>query len=139
MAAAGNHCVANLHRQVGHDSMDLFADLETLDIARTLTGARGVLEGEASGQVPSIVNPTGNKKASFIVDHDAHDSPAAFEQSAAAHEGTGWPHLGQWLAARCDAAKRAPRAGSRHHPPLCEAPGTCVMARGQWRRTPHPR
>jgi polyhydroxyalkanoate synthase len=81
--------------------------------------------------VQSIVNPLSNKKASFVTNSGAHDSPEAFEQGATAHEGTWWPHLAQWLAARSDADKRAPRqAGSRAHPPLCAAPGTYVTMRG---------
>jgi polyhydroxyalkanoate synthase len=98
---------------------------------RRLLGGKSEFVLNASGHVQSIVNPLGNKKASFIVNGAAHDTPQAFEQGATAHEGTWWPHLAQWLAARSDAAKRAPRQpGSRQHPVLCAAPGTYVTARG---------
>ena len=98
---------------------------------RRLLGGCSDFVLNASGHVQSIVNPPGNKKSSFVVNGGAHDSPQAFEQGATAHEGSWWPHLAQWLAARSDADKRAPRqAGSSRHPALCAAPGTYVMARG---------
>jgi polyhydroxyalkanoate synthase len=98
---------------------------------RRLLGGKSEFVLNASGHVQSIVNPPGNKKASFIVNDGAHDTPVAFEQGATAHEGTWWPHLARWLAVRSDAARRAPRQpGSRQHPPLGAAPGTYVMARG---------
>lgn len=96
---------------------------------RRLLGGRSDFVLTSSGHVQSIVNPPGSKKASFIVNDGVHDTPEAFEQGASAHEGSWWPHLAQWLAARSDATKRAPRqAGSRSHPPLCAAPGTYVTA-----------
>jgi len=98
---------------------------------RRLLGGRSDFVLNSSGHVQSIVNPPGNKKSSFVVNEGAHDSPQAFEQGATVREGSWWPHLAQWLAARSDADKRAPRqAGSRRHPPLDAAPGTYVMARG---------
>jgi len=97
---------------------------------RHLLGGRGDFVLNASGHVQSIVNPPGNKKSSFVVNGGAHDSQQAFEQGATLHEGSWWPHLAQWLDARSDADKRAPRqAGSSRHPALCAAPGTYVMAR----------
>ncbi|MFI4932584.1 MAG: class II poly(R)-hydroxyalkanoic acid synthase, partial [Burkholderiales bacterium] len=98
---------------------------------RRLLGGRSEFVLNASGHVQSIVNPPGNKKSSFVVNDGAHDSPQAFEQGSAVRDGSWWPHLALWLAARSDADKRAPRqSGSRRHPPLCAAPGTYVMARG---------
>jgi polyhydroxyalkanoate synthase len=98
---------------------------------RRLLGGMSEFVLNASGHVQSIVNPPGNKKASFIVNGGAHATPEAFEHGATAHEGSWWPHLAQWLAARSDAANRAPRQpGSRQHPPLGDAPGTYVKARG---------
>jgi len=98
---------------------------------RSLLGGQSEFVLSSSGHVQSIVNPPGNRKASFLTNSGVHDSPAAFELGATAHEGTWWPHLAQWLAARSDADKRAPRqAGSRAHPPLCAAPGTYVTLRG---------
>jgi polyhydroxyalkanoate synthase len=96
---------------------------------RELLGGHSEFVLTSSGHVQSIVNPPGHKKSSFAVHEGKHDSPDAFEQGATTHEGSWWPHLAAWLAARSDADKRAPRqAGSRAYPPLCAAPGTYVTA-----------
>ena len=99
---------------------------------------RGLLGGKSefvlgsSGHVQTIVSPPGSKKGSFLTHAGEHDSPAAFEQGAMTNEGTWWPHLAKWLAARSDADKRAPRQpGSRRSPSLCAAPGTYVIAQGR--------
>jgi polyhydroxyalkanoate synthase len=94
---------------------------------RALLGGRSEFVLSSSGHVQSIVNPPGNKKSSFVTQAGPHDTPEAFEQDATRHEGTWWPHLAQWLAARSDADKRAPRrTGSRAYPPLDAAPGRYV-------------
>jgi polyhydroxyalkanoate synthase len=99
---------------------------------RGLLGGRSEFVLGSSGHVQTIVSPPGSRKGSFLTHAGGHDSPAAFEQGAVAHEGTWWPHLAQWLAARSDADKRAPRqAGSRRRPALCAAPGTYVLAPGR--------
>jgi polyhydroxyalkanoate synthase len=78
--------------------------------------------------VQSIVNPPGGRKAAFATNGGAHDTPQAFEQGATQHEGSWWPHLSGWLAARSDAMKRAPKsAGSSRHPSLGAAPGRYVV------------
>jgi polyhydroxyalkanoate synthase len=98
---------------------------------RRLLGGRSEFVLSSSGHVQSIVNPPGGKKASFVTNGSAHQTPAAFEQGAVTSEGSWWPHLAQWLATRSDAERRAPRqTGSARHPALCAAPGTYVMARG---------
>jgi polyhydroxyalkanoate synthase len=96
---------------------------------------RRLLDGKSefvlnsSGHVQSIVNPPGGRKASYVTNGGAHDSPQSFEQGATAHEGSWWPHLSAWLAARSDPMKRAPRrAGSSRHPSLGAAPGRYVLA-----------
>jgi polyhydroxyalkanoate synthase len=95
---------------------------------RALLGGRSEFVLSSSGHVQSIVNPPGNKKSSFVTHAGPHDTPEAFEQGAARHEGSWWPHLAQWLAARSDADKRAPRrSGSRACPALDAAPGRYVM------------
>jgi polyhydroxyalkanoate synthase len=99
---------------------------------RGLLGGRSEFVLGSSGHVQTIVSPPGSRKGSFLTHAGGHDSPAAFEQGAVSNEGTWWPHLAQWLAARSDADKRAPRqAGSRRRPALCAAPGTYVIAQGR--------
>ena len=98
---------------------------------RELLGGHSEFVLSASGHVQTIVNPPGNKKSSFLSNAGTHDSPDSFAQGAVTNEGTWWPHLAQWLAARSDADKRAPRQpGSRRRPSLGAAPGSYVMARG---------
>jgi polyhydroxyalkanoate synthase len=99
---------------------------------RGLLGGRSEFVLASSGHVQTIVSPPGSKKGSFLTHAGEHETPAAFEQGAVANEGTWWPHLAQWLAARSDTNKRAPRqAGSRRRPALCAAPGTYVIAQGR--------
>jgi polyhydroxyalkanoate synthase len=98
---------------------------------RDLLGGHSEFVLSSSGHVQSIVNPPGNKKASFVTHAGAHTTPDAFERGGQVNEGSWWPHLSKWLAERSDDERRAPRkSGSRRHPPLCAAPGTYVMARG---------
>ncbi|SCK51775.1 polyhydroxyalkanoate synthase [Variovorax sp. HW608] len=96
---------------------------------RRMLGGRSEFVLTGSGHVQSIVTPPGGKKASFMTNAGAHDSPQSFEAGARTHEGSWWPHLANWLAERSDADRRAPaREGSRKHPPLCDAPGSYVLA-----------
>lgn len=97
---------------------------------RALLGGKSEFVLSSSGHIQAIVNPLTNKKAAFATNGGAHDTPEAFEAGATMHEGTWWPHLAAWLAARSDADQRAPRqAGSKAHPALCAAPGTYVLQR----------
>jgi polyhydroxyalkanoate synthase len=93
-----------------------------------LLGGNSEFVLSSSGHVQSIVNPPGGRKAAFVTNGGAHDTPQAFEQGATQHEGSWWPHLSGWLAARSDAMKRAPKsAGSSRHPSLGAAPGRYVV------------
>ena len=95
---------------------------------RALLGGNSEFVLSSSGHVQSIVNPPGNKKSAFVTQAGPHATPEAFEQGATLHEGSWWPHLAQWLAARSDDDKRAPRrAGARGYPALDAAPGRYVM------------
>ena len=98
---------------------------------RRMLGGHSEFVLTSSGHVQSIVTPPGGKKASFLTNAGAHDTPERFESGSLANEGSWWPHLSAWLAQRSDAHKRAPaREGSRDHPPLCAAPGTYVLGPG---------
>lgn len=98
---------------------------------RAMLGGSSEFVLSSSGHVQSIVNPPGSKKAAFVTNGSAHDTPESFEQGGTINEGTWWTHLAGWLAARSDAQKRAPRQpGSKRHPALCAAPGIYVMQRG---------
>jgi polyhydroxyalkanoate synthase len=96
---------------------------------RALLGGRSDFVLCSSGHVQSIVSPPGNPKAGFLSTPHSDGTPEEFEAQASATAGSWWPHLAEWLAARSNARKRAPRAtGSRAHPALCPAPGTYVRA-----------
>ena len=97
---------------------------------RALLGGKSEFVLSSSGHIQAIVNPLTNKKAAFATNGGAHDTPESFEAGATLHEGTWWPHLTAWLAARSDASRRAPRQpGNKAHPALCAAPGTYVLQR----------
>jgi polyhydroxyalkanoate synthase len=122
-------------RQVGCDSYivagrtDHITPWQGCYRTRALLGGRTEFVLCSSGHVQSIVNPPGHRKASFLTSTKRHATPEAFEQQATVTEGSWWPHLAEWLVARSDAPKRAPRGtGSRSHPALCPAPGTYVRS-----------
>ena len=73
---------------------------------RRLLGGASHFVLSSSGHVQSIVNPPGGKKSSYSTNDGQHDTPQAFAAGATLHEGTWWPHLAEWLAARSDPGKR---------------------------------
>ncbi len=98
---------------------------------RRLLGGASHFVLSSSGHVQSIVNPPGGRKSAYSTNDGAHATPQAFAAGASLHEGTWWPHLAQWLAARSDAGRPAPRKlGSPTYRPLAAAPGTYVHAPG---------
>ena len=97
-----------------------------VDRARLL-GVRSTFVLSSSGHVQSIVNPPGNRKAAYAVHTGEHATPEAFKADAVQHEGSWWPHLSGWLAARSIRDRKAPeKLGSRRYKALAEAPGTYV-------------
>ena len=95
---------------------------------RRLLGGRSHFVLSSSGHVQSIVNPPGGKKASYSTHDGEHDTSESFAAGAKLNEGSWWPHLSDWLAARSDADKPAPRKlGSKSLKPLDDAPGTYVQ------------
>ena len=86
-----------------------------------------------SGHIAAIVNPPGNKKASFQVGPGGGtDVPADAETWLAAaekHEGSWWEDYASWLADHAGRQRDAPTTlGGPDHPPLDPAPGTYVFA-----------
>ena len=58
------------------------------------------------------------------------DSAQTWQQQAARHAGSWWPHWLDWIKARAGEMKPAPAAlGSTDNPPLDSAPGRYVMER----------
>ena len=94
---------------------------------RRLLGGHSDFVLSSSGHVQSIVNPPGGRKAAYAVHTGAHATPEVFKAGAVQHEGSWWPHLSGWLAARSIRDRKAPqKLGSRRHKSLAEAPGTYV-------------
>ena len=83
----------------------------------------------SAGHVQSIINPPNNPKASFVTNKSAHASPDEFVAGAEQHQGSWWPYWAEWLKARGGEQIPAPKkSGSTKYKPLCEAPGTYVLA-----------
>jgi len=78
----------------------------------------------SSGHIQAIVNPPGNKKASYRAADDPGPDSAAFFASAERIAGSWWGEWSAWLTARDGETRRAPRSlGGRNHPVLDAAPG----------------
>jgi polyhydroxyalkanoate synthase len=83
-----------------------------------------------SGHIQALLNPPGNPKAKYFSSDKR--PPASVDDwlanDAHEHAGSWWPLWMEWLQARSDALKPAPKTlGSRKHPPGDPAPGTYVF------------
>ena len=78
----------------------------------------------SSGHIQAIVNPPGNRKASYRAADDPGPDSGAFSSSAERIDGSWWDEWSAWLSARDGETRRAPRTlGDRNHPVLDPAPG----------------
>ena len=78
----------------------------------------------SSGHIQAIVNPPGNRKASYRAADDPSPDSGAFSSSAERIDGSWWGEWSAWLSARDGDTRRAPRTlGDRNHPVLDPAPG----------------
>jgi polyhydroxyalkanoate synthase len=78
----------------------------------------------SSGHIQAIVNPPGNKKASYRAADDPGPDSDLFFKSAEKIPGSWWTEWSAWLTARDGETRRAPRSlGDRRHPVLDPAPG----------------
>jgi len=83
-----------------------------------------------SGHVQAIVNPPTNPKAKYRVATVSPTDPDAFLEASEEMSGSWWGHWTDWLAARSDAQKAAPKSlGNKTHMPTVPAPGRYVMER----------
>ena len=81
-----------------------------------------------SGHIAALVNPPGNPKASFHTNDDTPPDAREWLKGAETHQGSWWPDIADWLAARCGEKLPPPsELGSASHPPLAPAPGTYVF------------
>ncbi len=78
----------------------------------------------SSGHIQAIVNPPGNKKASYRAADDPGPDSTAFFAASEKIAGTWWTEWSEWLHTRDGETRRAPKTlGDRTHPVLDPAPG----------------
>jgi polyhydroxyalkanoate synthase len=82
-----------------------------------------------SGHIAALVNPAGNKKASYHVGDDVSAAADAWQRTAATEQGSWWPDYSSWLEARSGGQLPAPgQLGNDRFRVLEPAPGSYVRA-----------
>jgi len=82
-----------------------------------------------SGHIAALVNPAGNKKASYLVSDDVTADADTWQAAAATEQGSWWPDYAAWLAARSGAEVPAPEGpGNDRFSVIEAAPGSYVRA-----------
>jgi polyhydroxyalkanoate synthase subunit PhaC len=93
-----------------------------------LLGGRARFVLSSGGHIASMVNPSGNGKASFRTAARTPPDPATWLDRSTAEPGSWWPDYLGWLERRGGGEKARPRRlGSVDFPPLDPAPGTYVL------------
>lgn len=98
----------------------------------TDTGVTFVLTN--GGHNAGIVNEPGHPGRHYRLaargDRDQYISPDAWRETIPRREGSWWPAWQRWLAQRSGRRAPPPAMGARRkgYPPLCDAPGTYVLA-----------
>ncbi len=83
-----------------------------------------------SGHIAAMVNPPGNKKASFQTASTNPDDTVEWLESATKVNGSWWDDYVAWLAERTGPERNKPRRmGSAAFEPICDAPGEYVLDR----------
>jgi polyhydroxyalkanoate synthase subunit PhaC len=82
-----------------------------------------------SGHIAALVNPAGSKKSSYHAGDGVSADANAWQQSAAAEQGSWWPDYASWLGARSGGQVPAPaELGSDRFRVIEPAPGSYVRA-----------
>ena len=92
-----------------------------------LAGGRVRFVRASSGHIAGVINHPGPKKGAYWVNDEPADSPEAWLDAAARHEGSWWTDWVAWLDERSGKKVTPPSVGSKRHPPLGDAPGTYVL------------
>ena len=81
----------------------------------------------SSGHIAAMVNPPGNRKASYRVGAVDESDPAAWVEAAETHNDSWWPEFAAWLGERSGRKKPAPDSlGGAGMTPIEPAPGSYV-------------
>jgi polyhydroxyalkanoate synthase len=95
-----------------------------------LLGGRSRFVLSTSGHIAAIVNPPGNKKASFHASDDTPDDAEKWLENADQQSGSWWTDYTSWLAEHSGNDRPAPdRPGGGAYEPLAAAPGEYVLER----------
>ena len=79
-----------------------------------------------SGHIAGIVNPPSKKKYGHYTSAAPVADPNQWKAEAEFHDGSWWPHWGEWLAKKSGKMVPARDPGGPDHKILCAAPGTYV-------------
>jgi len=94
-----------------------------------LLGGRTRFVLSTSGHIAAIVNPPGNKRATYrAAGEQTPPDSARWEELATTNQGTWWTDWDEWLAERSGGTRPAPtRLGNRRHTLVGAAPGEYVL------------
>jgi polyhydroxyalkanoate synthase subunit PhaC len=94
-----------------------------------LLGGRTRFVLSTSGHIAAIVNPPGNKRATYrAAGEQTPRDPAQWEELATTTQGTWWTDWDEWLAERSGEMRAAPaRLGNGRHTLVGAAPGEYVL------------
>ena len=94
--------------------------------ARTFGGKTDFILS-SSGHIQSLINPTGNPKAKFLLNPELPESAEDWLAAAREVPGSWWDHWREWLAAHSGEMRAAPQSlGNERFKPGAAAPGTYV-------------
>jgi polyhydroxyalkanoate synthase len=98
--------------------------------ARLLENSDRTFVLSSSGHIAALVNPPGNKRASYQVGPVDVEEPADWAKAAETQPDSWWPHFANWLGPRSGRKKAAPEVlGAPDMPPMEPAPGRYVLDR----------
>jgi poly[(R)-3-hydroxyalkanoate] polymerase subunit PhaC len=93
-----------------------------------LLGGKSRFVLSTSGHIAALVNPPGNPRAHYQINHAAPTDPVRWLRTAETQQGSWWPDLLAWLGDRCGPEKPAPAdLGGGGLRPIIDAPGTYVF------------
>lgn len=81
-----------------------------------------------SGHIQSVLRPPGIGSSVYFTNDQPADCADSWLAAAEKHKGSWWEHWAEWLGARSEGLKEAPRhLGNDFYRPICPSPGTFVL------------